>query len=120
MVLKRDGDSLGLDSQFQQSYYPSNQIYSVVANQPLVVTFEKQQMSEFLSNYCSDCEFNRLFIDFGVHLASRGFEVVYSNQMAIGVELITEPFDLDVVLTNETITILKGLKNQVEESRGCL
>jgi hypothetical protein len=120
LVLIRDGHSLSLDSPFQQSYYPSNQIYSVVANQPLVVTFEKQQMSEYLSDYCSDCDLDRLFIDFGLHLASSGFEVVYSNQMAIGVELNAEHSHLDIELGDETITLLKGLTNQVEENRGCL
>lgn len=118
LSLVTDVESIRLDSpHFDQSYYPTNQLYSVVAIKPLVVTYEKQQMLEFLSHYEGECDLNRLFIDFGIYLISCEYDVVFSNQVTIGVEIEDEQTQLSFELSEDTIALLSDLSNKVEECR---
>lgn len=113
----RNDDQVELRNILNQPYYPENLVYSIFANLPFIVAYDKTEMEIFLETHNSD-DVNTLFIDFGAYLSNQNQGVVVSNEFSVGTALAKDVLEQFVETSEFAQRALHDCKYQTEEHRG--
>lgn len=118
--LDKTSDHLKLSFNIDQSFFPKGLEYAVLANRPMFVAFDKQQMTKFLNTHTDGYSMELIFFHFGIYLASKSLFSVHSTKLAVGVDISNPNFEFEYLLEEQVKNQLSTFKNSTEEARGDL